>query len=155
MSITRFFISKNNYMEESSENLFGINLNEAGRKYIVKSAKIVGAASVLTIINTLIALFGSSRRVSRFFEHSPFKSYYTTPYLIADLLVIIGLILNVFTIFKYYSFVTNLNKSIAKEDEIGFSNSFRYMFSNAVFFLAVIIINILATGIYFFLSLYL
>jgi hypothetical protein len=139
-------------MEENSEDLFGIRLNETARKYIVKSARIVGFAMVLTIASSLIALVGHVVKISTVFENKTFNSSYAKPYVIADFLSVFGLVLNIFSIIKYYSFVSSLNRSIKNENEAGFSHSFRHMFTNAVFFLIVILLNILATGIYLFAS---
>ena len=133
---------------ESTQDLFEIKLTEVGRNYILKSARIAGAVLMLGTINSLITLLGSAVRLSKLSSDTNSGEYWRN-FGVIGCLIVIGMTLNVFAIFKYYSFIKNLKKSLIKIDEKQFSLSFKFLFQNIVFFLLVVVLSFLDTAWFF------
>ena len=138
---------------EDQNNLFEIRVTETGRNYIFKAARIAGVVVTLAVINSSVAIIMTIRRFIKFYSLTgAYKSSYWDVYYIADILQVLVMALNIFAISNYYLFISNLKKNIVKVDEGKFNLSFRFMFKNILFALAVVVINLLATAVYYFAS---
>lgn len=133
---------------EKQEDLFEIKLTEVGRSYILKTARIAGVVLAIGTINSIVTLLGSAVRLSKF-SAGPENGQYWRNMGVIDVLIVLGMALNIIAIFKYYFFIVGLNRSIRKIDERQFSLSFRHLYHNILFFLTVVILSALDTILFF------
>jgi len=132
---------------ENKEDLFELKLTEVGRNYILKSARVLGVSIALSLIMSAFQLFSYAFQVTRISSIETQRPFWQT-YQVAGMLNILALIFNLVALFKFYSFVSGLKKSIVRVDEERFSLSFRHLFANIIFFLIALIVHMIAAALY-------
>lgn len=132
---------------EKQENLFDVRLNDVGRNYILKTARLAGGVLVLGILNSTFSFFSTGYRMLRLTAMS--NQFYTRIYFIADIAIMIIGILNIIAAVKYWTFISQARKGITNVNEGQFNLSFKFIYSNMILGLVIILLNILVLLFYF------
>jgi hypothetical protein len=137
---------------ENQEDLFEIKLTEVGRNYILKTARLAGGVVVLSILNSTISFLTTGIRVIRYTNRS--YQYYTRNFFIADIVIMSIALLNIFAVLKYWSFISTARKGISNVNAVQFNQSFKFIYSNIVIAMVVIVLNIIILLFYFLQSIF-
>lgn len=132
---------------EKQEDLFEIKLTEDGRNYIIKTAKIAGGTLIIAILSSALSIIATIYRIIRF-SSGPY-AFYNTRIITTDIFTISIMVLNIFAIIKYWTFIIYLRKGIADVNETQFNQSFKHLYSNIRFLLVVAILNLMTLLIFF------
>lgn len=131
--------------EESSNDLFGIRLNETGIHYIRKAAGLAVVIYVLVAITSLLYFIGAARNVYRLFaiSSSEGNSWHNVSLKLIACSWFLTIILNIFGAHYFVKFLRSLRRSSDENNEPSFNISFKYIYLNAIIFFWLMIINIL------------
>lgn len=130
--------------EESSNDLFGIRLNEVGIYYIRKAASlglIIFSLLAIGSLLTFIRVFKSIYLV--FVQFTGPGDWKTFGIKVISCMWCLIITLNLFGIFYFAKFLRSLGKSVNNTSEQSFNLSFRYIYVNAIIFTWLFALNLI------------
>lgn len=132
---------------QEGTSLFEIRLNETGQNYIRKFCRLITPVLIFLILTLVINLCVSVKYILLNIDtdsRGPIRiplAVKATPYF-----TIVTSVINFAAVIFYVRFAHSLKRSLAKNDEWMFNESFRYLSQNALLFLVTLITTFLTWG---------
>ena len=127
-------------MDNEKNELFTIRINQTGRLYIRKFAKLATAIFILSAFYTTIVVYRYWDIVS---NYSWFSNRALSVWIkLESILFVIVTVLNLICVYFYARFAKKLFFHLEKENEEEFNLSFSLIFKNALLLLLVLILDL-------------
>lgn len=134
--------------QDVQSGLFEVTLDEAGKKHISRSSKLIGAIAVLMVIEALLTLVIDIKRIN---DKSTleYKNYWVGLFdQLMPWLGIIMLVLNLLAVYFYLRFARRLDRSIRINNALEFNDAFRDFYTNLSIWLASMIISFIVSSLF-------
>ena len=132
------------FMDESIDDLFKVQLTEKGAFHLQRFSKLVTAALIFLTIISILQLILCVKNIYLLFQYYMQEGYFRRLSLAFKLnwfLEVLVVVLNWIAVFYYYQFGARVHQAINDKNEISFNESFNLLFKNIIIFMAVLVIN--------------
>lgn len=123
--------------------IFGISLNEEGRRQITKFNSLAGILFLISILITIIGLFNFYLRLNYFGLKLSENPIIRSQIWASRIYSILFHLLFPFQVYYYFRFARENKNCIALGDSDGFNRSFRFLFVNASLSVFTFLLNLL------------
>jgi hypothetical protein len=132
-------------MEENVKpDLFEIKINQTGVDYVRKLFRVSGIIYFLIIAASLLHLFLNVRSIVRN-SNIQVTGWDAIRMKLIQYIWMVTIFGNLIAVLYYLKGIRLLNYGIQNDNEILFNRSFKYILRNAVFFIMIVILNLITT----------